>query len=87
MPRKRVSRGVRASAAASDNEDKEDDIADDPDLARLRKEVESYGKDLYIDDDDRRRLMKMNDLDRQQILAEREEKVDLGAFWTGQRRP
>ncbi|KAI8848037.1 hypothetical protein BC829DRAFT_394915 [Chytridium lagenaria] len=49
----------------SDDEDEEDDDV---------KEVKAWGDDLMGDEEDRRRLYAMNDLDRERALADRAEK-------------
>ncbi|KAI9024064.1 hypothetical protein DFJ74DRAFT_62708 [Hyaloraphidium curvatum] len=69
-PKRRPATRARQPSPQSDAAESDGDA----ELERLRKEVESYGDDLYIDDRDRRRLMDMTELERQQILAERDQK-------------
>lgn len=83
-PPTRTKRVTRATRRPDSDEDAgrgagggDDDEEEDAELERMRKEVEAYGQDFYIDDKDRRELQKMTELDRQTILAEREEKVGL----------
>lgn len=63
-PRKSTKRQSRKSAR-EDDDDEEDDDADDP-----------YGPDLYINEEDRRKLEAMTELEREMILAERAEERD-----------
>lgn len=53
----------------SEEEDAYDDGDDDPDET-------GYGSDLYIDEEDRRKLESMTELEREMILAERAEERD-----------
>eukprot|EP00252_Welwitschia_mirabilis_P027066 TRINITY_DN914_c0_g1_i1.p1 TRINITY_DN914_c0_g1~~TRINITY_DN914_c0_g1_i1.p1 ORF type:complete len:625 (-),score=159.24 TRINITY_DN914_c0_g1_i1:245-2119(-) len=65
----------------SEEHDEDDDEDDDHNDGRHRQDNDSdsdfsVGSDLYKDDEDRERLAKMSELEREYILAERAEKRD-----------
>jgi RNA polymerase-associated protein RTF1 len=65
--------------SASDEDDSEDldvgDVSedDDDDDDDSEEELDEYGPDLYKDEEDKRRLLALPEVEREQILSERSE--------------
>ncbi|KAG2194241.1 hypothetical protein INT47_005709 [Mucor saturninus] len=70
-------KSIKKSRNLSDSEDDEGAYSDEDDVGidedEDMEDIDEYGPDLYKDDDDRRRLQALPEVERERILAERSE--------------